>query len=99
MPRVGLFIPCYVDQLFPQVGLAALELLERFGCDVEFPAAQTCCGQPMANTGCVDDAKPLARRFLDIFRAYDHIVCSRKRGFKSKNAHAARRFATAWSKS
>ncbi len=75
MPRVGLFIPCYVDQLYPDVGLATLELLERFGCAVEFPAAQTCCGQPMANTGCVSDAVPLARKFLDIFAPYDYVVC------------------------
>ncbi|MBI1346737.1 (Fe-S)-binding protein [bacterium] len=75
MPRVGLFIPCYIDQLYPDVGLATLELLEKFGCDVEFPAAQTCCGQPMANTGCVDDARPLARRFLEIFAPYDYVVC------------------------
>ncbi|MCB1233426.1 MAG: (Fe-S)-binding protein, partial [Verrucomicrobiae bacterium] len=58
--RVGLFIPCYIDQLFPDVGIATLELLERFGCEVDFPAGQTCCGQPMANTGCWEDARPLA---------------------------------------
>ena len=52
MATVGLFIPCYIDQLYPQVGLATLELLERYGYQVEFPEAQTCCGQPMANTGC-----------------------------------------------
>ena len=75
MPRVGLFIPCYVDQLYPDVGMATVELLERFGCQVEFPAAQTCCGQPMANTGCTEDAKPLARRFLEIFAPYDYVVC------------------------
>lgn len=75
MPHVGLFIPCYVDQLYPDVGLATVELLEKFGCTVEFPSAQTCCGQPMANTGCFDDARPLARRFLDIFAPYDYVVC------------------------
>lgn len=75
MPHVGLFIPCYVDQLYPQVAWASVELLERFGCTVDFPAAQTCCGQPMANTGCTADAVPLARRFLEIFRAYEYIVC------------------------
>ncbi len=75
MPRVGLFVPCYVDQLYPDVGMATLELLERFGCDVDFPAAQTCCGQPMANTGCTTDAAPLARRFLEIFEPYDYVVC------------------------
>jgi L-lactate dehydrogenase complex protein LldE len=75
MPRVGLFIPCYVDQLYPDVGMATVDVLERFGCTVEFPAAQTCCGQPMANTGCVADAKPLAERFVSIFADYEHVVC------------------------
>jgi L-lactate dehydrogenase complex protein LldE len=75
MPHVGLFVPCYVDQLYPQVAWATLELLERFGCTVDFPAAQTCCGQPMANTGCTPDAVPLARKFLEIFRDYEYIVC------------------------
>lgn len=75
MPRVGLFIPCYVDQLYPDVGMATVDVLERFGCTVEFPAAQTCCGQPMANTGCVADAKPLAERFVQIFGGYEHVVC------------------------
>jgi L-lactate dehydrogenase complex protein LldE len=75
MPRVGLFIPCYVDQLYPQVAMATLELLERYGCEVDFPAAQTCCGQPMANTGCVTEAKPLAEKFLAIFKDYDYVVC------------------------
>ncbi|MGD9854619.1 MAG: (Fe-S)-binding protein [Planctomycetaceae bacterium] len=72
---VGLFIPCYIDQLFPDVGLATLELLERCGCDVSFPEEQTCCGQPMANTGCWDDARPLAERFLHVFAGYDAVVC------------------------
>jgi L-lactate dehydrogenase complex protein LldE len=74
MMRVGLFIPCYIDQFYPQVGLATLELLERQGLDVEFPEEQTCCGQPMANAGLHNDAKPLAERFLDIFAPYDYVV-------------------------
>ncbi|MEZ6068310.1 MAG: (Fe-S)-binding protein [Planctomycetaceae bacterium] len=73
--RVALFLPCYIDQVYPDVGFATVELLERVGCTVEFPEAQTCCGQPMANTGCWDEAKPLAKRFLDIFAGYDAIVC------------------------
>lgn len=73
--RVGLFVPCYVDQMYPDVAVATLELLERGGFDVEFPAAQTCCGQPMANTGCNDAARPLAARFLDLFDPFDYIVC------------------------
>ena len=75
MPKVGLFIPCYVDQLYPDVGIATLELLERFGCQVEFPAGQTCCGQPMANTGCLEEARPFAHRFLELFGQYEYVVC------------------------
>lgn len=75
MPRVGLFIPCYIDQLYPGVGWATVEVLERFGCSVEFPEGQTCCGQPMANTGCVAEAAPLARRFVEIFQDYEYVVC------------------------
>ncbi len=73
--KVGLFIPCYVDQFFPQVGMATVDLLQRYGCEVEFPEAQTCCGQPMANSGCVDDARPLAKAFVEIFADYEYIVC------------------------
>jgi L-lactate dehydrogenase complex protein LldE len=72
--RVGLFIPCYIDQFYPQVGLATVNVLERFGCEVHFPEEQTCCGQPMANIGLVADAHPLAERFLRIFGGYDYVV-------------------------
>ncbi|HTI50411.1 MAG TPA: (Fe-S)-binding protein, partial [Planctomycetaceae bacterium] len=75
VPNVGLFIPCYIDQFYPQVGLATVEVLERLGVGVEFPEEQTCCGQPMANTGCTDVAAPLARRFVEIFKKYDAVVC------------------------
>ena len=72
--RVALFVPCYVDQLYPQVARATLELLERHGLDVDFPASQTCCGQPMANAGCERDALETARGFVRAFAGYDHIV-------------------------
>lgn len=72
--QVGLFIPCYVDQFYPHVGIATVQVLEQLGVDVEFPAAQTCCGQPMANSGCTDDAKPLAHQFVDIFHDYEYVV-------------------------
>ena len=72
--RIGLFIPCYVDQLYPDVGLATLEILERFDMEVVFPERQTCCGQPMANTGCTEEARPLAHQFLEIFGPYDYVV-------------------------
>ncbi|HEX6986643.1 MAG TPA: (Fe-S)-binding protein [Planctomycetaceae bacterium] len=73
--RVGLFIPCYVDQFYPHVGMATVRVLRRFGVtDLDFPEGQTCCGQPMANTGCTDAAAPLAKRFLDVFGDYDYVV-------------------------
>jgi L-lactate dehydrogenase complex protein LldE len=75
MIHVGLFIPCYIDQFYPDVGLATVELLERFGCRVEYPEAQTCCGQPMANTGCWEQARPLAEHFLETFSPYEAVVC------------------------
>ena len=73
--KIGLFIPCYIDQLYPQVGLATVDLLERFGCEVIYPKEQTCCGQPMANTGCVQDAEPLAHHFFNTFKDFETIVC------------------------
>lgn len=72
---VGLFIPCYIDQCYPQVGMATLELLERLGVRIEFPVEQTCCGQPMANTGCGEDTRPLAEKFLRVFKDYQYVVC------------------------
>lgn len=73
--KIGLFIPCYIDQLYPHVGLATVDVLERFGVEIEFPAGQTCCGQPMANTGCTNDARPLALKFLEIFKDFEYVVC------------------------
>lgn len=73
--RVGLFIPCYIDQFYPRVGLATVDVLERLGVTVEYPVGQTCCGQPMANTGCVEQAAPLAKHFYDLFQQYDYVVC------------------------
>jgi L-lactate dehydrogenase complex protein LldE len=74
MTRVALFIPCYVDQFYPNVGMATVAVLEHFGVRHEFPTAQTCCGQPMANSGCMPEARPLAQRFIEIFSGYDYIV-------------------------
>jgi L-lactate dehydrogenase complex protein LldE len=72
--KVGLFIPCYVEQLYPSVGMATVDVLERLGIEVDYPEAQTCCGQPMLNAGC-GDAKALAKRFVEIFGAYEYVVC------------------------
>jgi L-lactate dehydrogenase complex protein LldE len=72
--RVGLFIPCYVDQFYPQVGIATLQLLEKFGCEVVYPPGQTCCGQPMANSGFQHLTKGCNDLFIRNFREFDHIV-------------------------
>jgi L-lactate dehydrogenase complex protein LldE len=74
VPTVALFVPCYIDQLYPQVASATITLLERHGCTVVFPEAQTCCGQPMSNAGQADDARALAHHFLDVFAPYDAVV-------------------------
>jgi L-lactate dehydrogenase complex protein LldE len=73
--KVGLFIPCYIDQCYPDVGLATVALLERHGVEVDYPEAQTCCGQPMANSGLGDAARPLIERFARIFGDHEHVVC------------------------
>jgi len=72
--KVALFVPCYVDAFFPEVGIATLELLERLGCEVDFPLDQTCCGQPMANSGCHQDARGTEALYAKNFAGYDHIV-------------------------
>jgi L-lactate dehydrogenase complex protein LldE len=74
MVTVALFVPCYVDQFYPQVAVATLRVLERYGVRVEFPEQQTCCGQPMANSGCVADTAPLAAKFLRVFGRYEYVV-------------------------
>jgi L-lactate dehydrogenase complex protein LldE len=60
--------------MFPDTGKAVVRLLRRLGVDVDFPAAQTCCGQPMVNTGYLDEAVPVVRTFVDAFAGYDAIV-------------------------
>ena len=72
--KIGLFIPCYVDAFFPEIGVATLELLERLGLDVHYPLEQTCCGQPLANSGCHADAAPVERLFARNFRKLDYVV-------------------------
>ncbi|MCM1378370.1 MAG: (Fe-S)-binding protein [Clostridium sp.] len=72
--KVGLFIPCYVDAVYPNVGMACYKLLRHLGIDVEYPKGQTCCGQPMANAGYEGDASPLASRLDDLFAGYDYVV-------------------------
>jgi L-lactate dehydrogenase complex protein LldE len=72
--EVALFVTCIVDQLFPEVGLAMADVLERAGCRLTFPADQTCCGQPAFNSGYRDEARQVARHFLRVFRDVEYIV-------------------------
>ena len=72
--KVGLFIPCYINQLYPQVGIATLELLEKLGVDVYYPQGQTCCGQPLGNSGYQEDSKGACQVFVQNFKEYDYIV-------------------------
>jgi L-lactate dehydrogenase complex protein LldE len=72
--RVSLFVTCLVDQLFPKVGMAMVEVLERLGYTVDFPENQTCCGQPAFNSGYRAEARAVARHFLDVFQEAEYIV-------------------------
>ena len=72
--KIGLFIPCYVDVVYPHVGVATYKLLKHLGLDVDYPQGQTCCGQPMANAGFEGQAVPLAKKFEEKFKDFDYIV-------------------------
>lgn len=72
--RVGLFIPCYVNAIYPEVGVATHKLLDYFGVDIDYPLQQTCCGQPMANAGFEQKAVNLIKHFDDLFKGYDYVV-------------------------
>ena len=72
--KIGLFIPCYVDAVYPEVGVATYRLLKHLGVDVEYPMGQTCCGQPMANAGFLQMSEPLIDKFDQIFGKYDYVV-------------------------
>src|ERR1700689_5526175 len=67
---IGLFMPCYIDLIYPKVGIATLELLERFGLNVGYPLNQTCCGQPMSNSGDETNAAATERLFIENFKGY-----------------------------
>lgn len=73
--KASLFITCLSDMFFPEVGEAVVRLLRRHGVTVDFSADQTCCGQPAYNSGYVDEARTLARRFLEVFEGSEYVVC------------------------
>jgi L-lactate dehydrogenase complex protein LldE len=72
--RVSLFVTCIIDQLFPAMGMAVVEVLERLGYTVEFPEGQTCCGQPAFNTGYRREAREVACRCLEVLRDAEYVV-------------------------
>ncbi|MGO4458625.1 (Fe-S)-binding protein [Streptomyces sp. M-16] len=72
--RAALFVTCVNDALYPRTGIAVVRLLERLGVEVDFPAAQSCCGQPQYNTGYRRESEPLLRRTGEAFAGYDHVV-------------------------
>jgi L-lactate dehydrogenase complex protein LldE len=72
--RVSLFVTCIVDQVFPNVGMAMAEVLERAGCELEFREAQTCCAQPAFNSGYRNEARSVAEHFLKTFEGAEYIV-------------------------
>ncbi len=72
--RAALFIPCYIDQLKPGIGLAALDVLDALGIDAVYPEAQTCCGQPFLTAGRTDRARALGRHYIEVFAGFDRII-------------------------
>jgi L-lactate dehydrogenase complex protein LldE len=73
--KVALFVPCFVDQMAPRVAWDMVAVLRRIGWQLEYPEAQTCCGQPAFNTGYWDEARPVAERFVRVFRGAEAVIC------------------------
>jgi L-lactate dehydrogenase complex protein LldE len=72
--KIELFVPCFVDQLYPETAFNTIKILEKAGCEVAYNAKQTCCGQPAYNAGYWNQAKEIGNKFLDDFSASDYIV-------------------------
>ena len=73
-PRVGLFVTCLVDLVRPQIGFAAVKLLEQSGCEVIVPRAQTCCGQPAWNAGADKHTREIAEQVVATFSEFDYVI-------------------------
>ncbi|MCA9741331.1 MAG: (Fe-S)-binding protein [Deferribacteres bacterium] len=73
--QISLFIPCLVDQVYPEMGMAMVRVLRKLGFDVRYHKEQTCCGQPAFNAGYPDESRKVARHFLDVFQHDEAIVC------------------------
>ncbi len=72
--NVGIFIPCFIDQLYPSVAFNMIKVLEKCGCTIHYNANQTCCGQPAFNAGFWDDAREVCAKFLADFKDAEYIV-------------------------
>ena len=72
--KAALFVPCYVDQFYPHVAIAALTVLERLGVRVDVPAGAACCGQPSANAGYAREGHSTLERFVDCYAPYERII-------------------------
>lgn len=76
MYNVHIFIPCFVDQLYPETGFNMVKVLEKFGCNVHYNTEQTCCGQPAFNAGFWDESKAVCTKFFNDFKDAEYIVAS-----------------------
>ncbi|MCL4510277.1 MAG: (Fe-S)-binding protein [Bacteroidetes bacterium] len=83
--RIFLFVPCFIDQLFPNVAVSTLKVLRHLGCDVVFPANQTCCGQPAYNSGYADEARLMAMHEVNAFLKFNSAVDNKTIEFDLKN--------------
>lgn len=72
--KVEIFIPCFVDQFYPQTGFNLVKILQKLGCDVHYNPQQTCCGQPAYNAGYVQEAKKVAQKFMQDFEVGEHFI-------------------------
>lgn len=72
--KVSIFIPCFIDQLYPDTGFNMVKVLEKAGCRIHYEPGQTCCGQPAFNAGFWDDARPVAEKFIHDFDHADYVV-------------------------
>ena len=79
MTDIQLFIPCYIDQLYPETGFNTIKILEKAGCKVHYNTEQTCCGQPAFNSGYWEESASLAEKFL---RDFNHGIISQNKSNK-----------------
>ena len=72
--RITLFVPCFIDSLYPQAAISMVEVLERLGHEIDYPEEQTCCGQPPFNSGFWNEARVVAARQIEVFRDAEVVV-------------------------